>query len=61
MIAIKHGKNAFFMSSGGFEYILALIGLLLPILLAGPGVFSIGRHLPLPKVRGSRQPMIFLE
>ena len=60
-IVTVHGKNGFFMSSGGFEYNLALIGLLLPILLAGPGRFSIGRYLPLPKARSTGQPVIFLE
>jgi putative oxidoreductase len=60
-IAMVHGKNGFFMSSGGFEYNLALIGLLLPTLLAGPGGYSIGRMLPLPKARGSSRPILVLE
>src|SRR5215218_5951108 len=34
-IAMVHGKNGFFLPTG-FEYNLALIGLLLPTLLAGP-------------------------
>ena len=34
-IATVHGKNGFFMSAGGFEYNLALIGLLAPTLVAG--------------------------
>jgi putative oxidoreductase len=38
-----HGKNGFFMKEGGFEYNLALIGLLLPILLAGPGPYTVLR------------------
>ena len=48
-IAMVHGKNGFFLSAGGFEYNLALIGLLVPTLIAGPGKFAIGRLLPLPK------------
>ena len=40
-----HGAHGFFLSKGGFEYNLALIGLLLPILIAGPGQFAIGRFL----------------
>lgn len=32
-----HGPNGFFLSNKGFEYNLALIGMLLPILIAGPG------------------------
>src|SRR5262245_35732235 len=50
-IAMVHGKNGFFLGHGpndtlanaGFEYCLALIGLLAPILITGPGRFSIGR------------------
>jgi putative oxidoreductase len=56
-----HGKNGFLMSNGGFEYNFALIGLLLPILLAGPGRLAIGRALPLPKKRDSRRPIALLE
>ena len=59
-IAIVHGKNGFFLDKGGFEYNLALIGLLAPILLVGPGTYSIGRYLPLPKSKGSR-PVVYLE
>lgn len=51
-IYMVHGKNGFFSSNGGYEYNLALIGLLLPTLLAGPGSFAIGRFLPLPRSRG---------
>lgn len=50
-IAMVHGKNGFFQSAGGFEYNLALIGLLAPILLAGPGSMTVGRWLPFPKNR----------
>jgi len=49
-IALVHGKNGFFLGAKlGFEYNLALIGLLATILLAGPGRFSLGRWLPLPR------------
>jgi putative oxidoreductase len=51
-IAMVHWKNGFFLMnpSGkiGFEYNLSLIGLSLPILIAGPGKFAIGRFLHLP-------------
>jgi putative oxidoreductase len=68
-IALVHGQHGFFLGHGpestlaeaGFEYNLALIGLLLPILLAGPGQFSIGRFLPLPKRTGSDRPVVYLE
>jgi putative oxidoreductase len=60
-IAMVHGKNGLLMQKGGFEYNLALIGLLLPILLCGPGRISIGRFLPLPKSKVSDRPVIVLE
>lgn len=60
-IGMVHGKNGFFLQDGGFEYNLALIGLLAPILIAGPGKFSIGRFLPLPKSARTRRPVIVLE
>ncbi|MBK8268524.1 MAG: DoxX family protein [Planctomycetes bacterium] len=54
-IGMVHGKNGFFQQAGGFEYNLALIGLLAPILIAGPGQFAIGRFLPLPKSKQTGQ------
>lgn len=60
-IATVHGKNGFFMSAGGFEYNLALIGLLLPTLIAGPGRYSVGRYLPLPKSKASGKPVAVFE
>ena len=60
-IALAHGKNGFFLSAGGFEYNLALIGLLVPTLIAGPGKWSIGRFLPLPKAKPSDRPILALE
>jgi putative oxidoreductase len=60
-IGMVHGKNGFFAQNGGFEYNLALIGLLLPVLLAGPGRFAVGRFLPLPKSARTGRPVVFLE
>lgn len=60
-IAMVHGKNGFFLSDSGFEYNLALIGLCLPILIAGPGRFAIGRFLPLPKSAHTGRPILILE
>jgi putative oxidoreductase len=60
-IVLVHGKNGFFLSNDGFEFNLALIGLLLPILLVGPGRFSLGRFLPLPKSAKTGRPIIVLE
>src|SRR6266446_806669 len=60
-IGLVHGQHGFFLGHGpsdtlatsGFEYNLALIGLLAPILIAGPGRLAIGRRLPLPKSAGT--------
>ena len=68
-IFMVHGQNGFFLGASpesklrdaGLEYNLALIGLLAPILLAGPGTFSIGRFLPLPKSMQTGRPIVFLE
>ena len=60
-IAMVHGKNGFFLSNGGFEYNLALIGLLASTLLAGPGRAAVGRLLPLPKSAGTDRPLAVLE
>lgn len=60
-IAMVHGKNGFFQSANGFEYNLALIGLLAPILIAGPGRYAVGHFLPLPKSASTGRPLIGLE
>ena len=60
-IGMVHGQNGFFLADNGFEYNLALIGLLAPILIAGPGSIAISRVLPLPKSTKSRRPNIVLE
>lgn len=60
-IATVHGKNGFFLDKGGFEYNLALIGLMAPLVLLGAGRWSIGRLLPLPKVAGTDRPIAVLE
>ncbi len=60
-IAMVHGKNGFFLSAGGFEYNLALIGLLVPTVIAGPGRFAVGPSLPLPKSARTGRPVVFLE
>jgi putative oxidoreductase len=59
-IAMVHGKNGFFLHNGGFEYNLAIIGLLLPILLCGPGRFSIA-HCCMPRSARSGRPIIVIE
>lgn len=59
-IATVHGQNGFFMQKGGFEYNLALIGLLLPILICGTGKFAVGRWF-LPKSAKTGRPVVVLE
>lgn len=59
-ITMVHGKNGFFLQDMGFEYNVALIGLLLPVFLAGPGRCAIGRLL-LPKLPTTGRPILFLE
>jgi putative oxidoreductase len=60
-IAMVHGRHGFALQNQGYEYNLALIGLLAPVLIAGPGRFSIGRFLPLPKRAGTDRPVLPLE
>jgi putative oxidoreductase len=68
-IGLVHGQHGFFLgrsptdtlATAGFEYNLALIGLLAPVLIAGPGRFAVGRFLPLPGVAKSGRPVVVLE
>lgn len=60
-VAMVHGKNGVFLQHGGFEYNLALIGLLAPILISGPGAIAIGRFLPLPRSAKTQRPIMILE
>jgi putative oxidoreductase len=59
-IVMVHGKNGFFMGASGYEYNLALIGLLAPFLILGPGRFAIGRFI-LPRSKSTGRPMVFIE
>src|SRR6476661_3757389 len=64
-IGLVHGQHGFFLdrsptdtlATAGFAYNLALIGLLAPVLIAGPGGFAIGRSLPLPKSAQTGRPV----
>ena len=66
-IGMVHAKFGFFMNwagkqaGEGFEYHLLAIGILLPIMIAGPGRFAIGRFLPLPKGASTERPAMVLE
>ena len=68
-IAMVHGQHGFFLghaptdtlATAGIEYNLALIGLLAPILIAGPGRFALGLFLPLPKSEQTGRPIVVLE
>jgi uncharacterized membrane protein YphA (DoxX/SURF4 family) len=55
-IAQVHGKNGFFAPTG-FEYNLALIGLLAPVLIAGPGRLTVGRIVPQPNQAQTGRPV----
>lgn len=67
-IAMVHGKNGFFLGKSpdstlkdaGFEYCFALIGLLLPILICGPGRLSIAQCC-FPKSSRTGRPVAVLE
>jgi putative oxidoreductase len=65
-IGMVHARVGFFMNwtgkqaGEGFEYHLLAIGILLTVLIAGPGRFAVGRLLPLPKAAGER-PVAALE
>ncbi|MCC6728316.1 MAG: DoxX family protein [Chthonomonadales bacterium] len=56
-IALVHGRNGFFLGARpGFEYNLALIGLLGTVLIAGPGRFSVAHVAALPRRRPAAVP-----
>lgn len=59
-IALVHGSQGFFPPAG-YAYNLALIGLLAPTLIAGPGRFALGRFLPLPRAAHAGRPVVVLE
>ena len=59
-IAMVHAKNGFF-APAGYEFNLALIGLLATVLIAGPGRLAVGRFLPLPKAAQTNRPAPILE
>jgi len=66
-IAMVHAKFGFFMNwagtqpGEGFEYHLLAIGTLLPIVIAGPGRYAVGRLLHLPNLAGPGKPITVLE
>jgi len=66
-ITTVHAQFGFFMNwagnqpGEGFEYHLLAIGALLPIVIAGPGRFAVGRFLRLPKAAGNERPITVLE
>jgi putative oxidoreductase len=66
-IGMVHGQFGFFMNwtgkqaGEGFEYHLLVIGILLPILIAGPGRFALSRYLHLPRIAGNERVASALE
>ena len=49
------------LATAGCEHHPALIGLLAPVLVVGPGRFALGRFLPLPSSAPTGRPIIALE
>jgi putative oxidoreductase len=62
-IILVHSNNGFFNQAGGIEFPFALIGLCLPILIAGPGLMSLGRAFSLVKPANvkTKDPTVLLE
>src|SRR5438445_13051607 len=66
-VATVHGKFGFFMNwagnqaGEGFEYQLLAIAAMLPIVIAGPGRFAVGRLLPLAEAAGKETLAAVLE
>ena len=66
-IAMVHAKFGFFMNwagnqpGEGFEYHLLAFGTLLPIVIAGPGRYAVGRLLRLPNLAGPGRQITVLE
>ena len=60
-LVLVHGQHGFFLSNNGFEYVLALIGLSLAVILIGPGCYAFGRFLSLPQSKKTHRTMCFLE
>ena len=66
-IGMVHGRVGFFMNwagnqaGEGFEYHLLAIAALLPIVIAGPGRFAVGRLLPLAEAAGKETLAAVLE
>jgi putative oxidoreductase len=66
-VATVHAQFGFFMNwagnqaGEGFEYHLLAIAALLPIAIAGPGRFAVGRRLPVPRVAGKERLATVLE
>lgn len=58
-VAMVHWEGGFFAPKG-FEYNMALIGLLVPIFLCGPGRFSVA-HCCLPRSARTGRPIIVVE
>jgi putative oxidoreductase len=61
-IVLVHWQNGFFLGpKPGFEFNLALIGMLLPVLIAGPGQFAVLRLLRPSEASPTGRPIAALE
>jgi putative oxidoreductase len=56
-----HGKNGFSLAEQGYEYNLALIGMCLPVLIAGPGRIAFAWLLPFLRSRTTGRPRAWVE
>lgn len=62
-ILLVHSEKGFFAQQGGIEFPLALMALCAPILIAGPGLISLGRVFSLvkPPTRRANGPKVLAE
>lgn len=60
-LVLVHGQHGLFLKDNGFEFVLALMGLALVIILMGPGCYAFGRFLGLPKSKKTDRTLCFLE
>lgn len=60
-LALVHGQHGLFLKDNGSEFVLALMGLSLVIIIMGPGCYAFGRFFDLPKSKKTHRTMCFLE
>src|SRR5437763_1056873 len=58
-LALVHGQHGLFLKDNGFEYVLALMGLSLVIIILGPGCYAFGSFFDLTKSKKTHRTMYF--